>query len=70
MREAEWQCDPICGFLLQEATINGKHMVVVRSALGTRQWLWVEFGHLGDHDAVPAAEEAKRRAENWAANQT
>jgi hypothetical protein len=66
MSHAEWQCDPVCGFLLQEATIHGRHMVVMRSALGTRQWLWGEFGHLGDHDAVETAEEARRRAADWA----
>jgi hypothetical protein len=55
MSQAEWQCDPVCGFLLQEAVICGRRMVVMRSALGTRQWLWGEFGHLGDHDAVETA---------------
>jgi hypothetical protein len=38
MNEAEWKRDPISGFLLQDATINGRRMVVIRSALGTRQW--------------------------------
>ena len=38
---------------------------VLRSALLHRQWLWGEFGHLGDHGAVGTAEEAKRRAEDW-----
>jgi hypothetical protein len=65
MGEAEWKCNPACGFLLQEATIHGKRMIVLRSALLHRQWLWGEFGHLGDHGAVGTAEEAKRRAEDW-----
>jgi hypothetical protein len=62
----EWNCDPVCGFLLQMATIHSKQMIVLRSALLNRLWLWGEFGHLGDHEAVGTAEEAKRRAEDWA----
>jgi hypothetical protein len=27
MGEAEWKCNPACGFLLQEATIHGKRMM-------------------------------------------
>jgi hypothetical protein len=28
----------------------------MRSALLNGQWLWGEFGHLGDHDVVAIAE--------------